>query len=136
MRRVKAEQYLDNGLRLLQGAIRATGYTQTEIDERIGRRRGYLSHVFQRRVDLKVGDLLRILQVLSIDPRLFFLAATSPEPAHGTEVLRLIADSFEPVAAAHPAAAPPGAAVPLPAGRDEELLERVRAVVRSVLERG
>ncbi len=69
-------------LKLLQGSIRAAGLTQTEVDERIGRRRGYLSHVFQRRVDLKVIDLLRALEVLEIDPARFFAVAlgSRPEP--------------------------------------------------------
>ena len=98
-----AESRLERLLRLLQGAIRAAGLTQSEVDGRIGRRRGYLSHVFQRRVDLRLIDLLRTLEVLGLEPGRFFRALFSArEPALRRE-------------------------------EDAELRERVRQAVRALL---
>ncbi len=113
---------LSRCLQLLQGAIRASGLTQTEIDERIGRRKGYLSHVFQRRVDLKVIDLLRALDALEIDPRRFFGAVTQSSTS-GSGVLELLASRLEEESVR------PGR----PAAADTVLEERVRRTLRSIL---
>lgn len=66
--------------------------TQTDVDGKIGRRRGYLSHVFQRRVDLKVVDLLQALKVLGIEPGRFFAAVVESGSAANSGLLHLIAD--------------------------------------------
>lgn len=110
---------------MLQGAIRASGLTQTEVDDRIGRRRGYLSHVFQRRVDLKLIDLLRALEVLNIEPRRFFSALAASGPGANVGVLQLIADRLDSPAASRP--------VPQEAKADPELEDRVRRALRSIL---
>jgi hypothetical protein len=125
---VNAEDLLSRSLRLLQGAIRASGHTQTEIDDLIGRRRGYLSHVFQRRVDLKVIDLVRALEALGIDPRRFFAALVASGPSANVGVLQLIADRPEPPATDRPApeSEPTAATEPV-------LEERVRTALRSIL---
>lgn len=128
-------------LKLLQGSIRAAGFTQTMVDERIGRRRGYLSHVFQRRVDLKLVDLLKVLEVLEIDPSRFFAAALGnrqdgARDSHSApveNVMRLVA---EPVSGLlnRRGMVPPLRTNPAPEeGLDDQLLERVRRAVQSVL---
>lgn len=120
---VRAEDLLTRSLKLLQGAIRASGFTQTDVDERIGRRRGYLSHVFQRRVDLKLIDLLRVLQVLEVPADRFFAAVTSEQGTHSSGVLQLIADQLESEVRS-PA---------LRTGSDSQLEDRVRQALRSIL---
>lgn len=55
-------------LKLIQHSIRVTGRSQVEMDEAIGRPRGYLSHIFHGRIELKVRDFLRVLRALQIDP--------------------------------------------------------------------
>lgn len=124
---MSTEDLLGRSLKLLQGAIRASDYTQTDIDERIGRRRGYLSHVFQRRVDLKLVDLLRALEVLGIDARRFFVAVVEGRTGGGSGVLTIIAGKPPDL----PAAPPTPAAAPQPV--DPALEERVRSVVRRLL---
>jgi hypothetical protein len=124
------ENRLERLLRLLQGSIRAAGFTQTEVDGRIGRRRGYLSHVFQRRVDLKLVDLLRTLEVLHVDPGRFFRSAfsgRSDDRAPVEDLMQLVSElrGGWPLAAA-------GAPGPGPE-EDAELLQRVREAVRTIL---
>lgn len=143
-----AEEHLTRILRLLQGAIRAAGRTQTEVDERIGRRRGYLSHVFQRRVDLKLHDLLRALQALEVEPRAFFQAAFAGRAGEHPaleELMQLVSEpkrqSPPPPGSAPPTSVPtvPAASAPTPVAgtvEDAELVERVRAIVRELLTSG
>jgi hypothetical protein len=131
---MNADEQLSKILRLLQGSIRAGGFTQTEIDERIGRRRGYLSHVFQRRVDLKVVDLLHALAVLGLDPGRFFDAALGSRPEGRSsleDLMQLVAHRQEVEAEAGNGARPaPGAGEP---PVEPRLMARVRAAVRSIL---
>lgn len=66
----------------LQAAVRLTGATQFEVDARMGRRKGFLSHIFQQHMDLKMVDLFRTLAAIEADPRLFFQRVTGwSEPA-------------------------------------------------------
>lgn len=126
-------------LRLLQGAIRAAGYTQTEMDDRIGRRRGYLSHVFQRRVDLKLQDLLQTLEAMQIDAGSFFLTALKSQARPQLDDLIELVTTAKLTETSWPASfpEPPSAEVRSTAESagdpDAELLERVRAIVRQVL---
>jgi hypothetical protein len=60
----------DRVLTILRAAIRASGRSQIQLDAAIGRRRGYLSHVFQHRVELKLRDVLKVLRTLRFDPSL------------------------------------------------------------------
>ena len=150
---MNAQEHLARVLRLLQGTIRAAGHTQTEVDERIGRRRGYLSHVFQRRVDLKLHDLLRVLEVLKVEPAAFFspaLAGRGGEHPQLEELMQLVSEAT-PRGPMPPPSPPPSAAPPLfapppqppspaePAvalGEDHRLVERVRAIVHELLTGG
>lgn len=131
---MNAEDLLSRTLKLLQGATRVSGFSQTDLDDAIGRRRGYLSHVFQRRVDLKVGDLFRALEALDIDPCRFFDAVSrSTSDAQPTldELLRLAATGNRRPPAPSPPADPfrpaPGVA------EDAELYARVQEAVREIL---
>lgn len=127
------EEKLSKVLKLLQGSIRAAGYTQTQVDEAIGRRRGYLSHVFQRRVDLKLVDLLRALDVLQVDPTRFFRACLDghQEERRSLEELMNLVGSQR-----RGALTPAGGWQVLPLHHDREdeyLMRRVRRAVRSIL---
>lgn len=97
--------------------------TQTEVDERIGRRRGYLSHVFQRRVDLKVEDLMLALEVLGLDPADFFEASCESHAPGSSSLLRLVSQRASPVAQP----------IPSPGSDQAQLEERVRKALRSIL---
>lgn len=121
---MQAEDLLSRALKLLQGATRVSGFSQTDLDDAIGRRRGYLSHVFQRRVDLKLGDLLRALDALEIDPRDFFDAVAAgaiEEQPSLDELLRLAASQRQRVFR------------PRQDDADPDLMAKVQQAVRQVL---
>lgn len=132
---MNAEELLTRSLKLLQGSIRASSLTQTEIDEKIGRRRGYLSHVFQRRVDLKLVDLLSALAVLGIPPGVFFAAVTDSTGGGLIDLLR----ETDAAPIASPAAGDrlrfgTSTTGPVHVGRAESSLEqRVRQVLRRII---
>lgn len=130
---MSAHEQIERTLRLLQGSIRAAGLTQTEVDDRIGRRRGYLSHVFQQRVDLKLVDLLRVLEVLELEAGRFFAVAVT-----GRSDARSSLEDLIRLAVGVKSGRPGGRSAPAVAARgaqqaERELLERVRAAVRSIL---
>jgi hypothetical protein len=77
----------DRILAILRAAIRASGRTQVAVDQAIGRRRGYLSHVFQRRVEIKLRDVLKVLRILGLDPSLVLgpLVLKTPGPVARAE---------------------------------------------------
>lgn len=123
-------------LKLLQGSIRAAGFTQTEVDERIGRRRGYLSHVFQRRVDLKLIDLLRALGALQVEPGKFFLAALGDTATPRNPLEDLVSLVSQIRTQINVPAAGDAPAVQSSINREDEermLLEKVRSAVRRIL---
>lgn len=133
---MNAEDHLARLLRLLQGSIRAAGFTQTEVDARIGRRRGYLSHVFQRRVDLKLADLLRVLEVLRLHPGRFFHAAVDGRTGAGLpldNLMYLLADAGGRAGGADGWGTRAAAPTPQSEG-DAELMDRVRTAVRRILD--
>lgn len=123
---MNTQELLSRSLKLLQSAIRASGMTQTEVDVRIGRRRGYLSHVFQRRVDLKVEDLMLALEVLGIDAARFFETVSEAQATGGSGMLRLVSQRAQ---------AEPVSTAPAQGSEDgQALLEaRVRKALRSIL---
>ncbi|HRC84162.1 MAG TPA: hypothetical protein PK413_00980 [Thermoanaerobaculia bacterium] len=125
-----AEERLTTVLRLFQGSIRAAGRTQTEVDELIGRRRGYLSHVFQRRVDLKLIDLLQGLAVLNVDPHRFFQLAFSSEAdkARSSVLIECFTSPEGQEALRERSAAR--------INQDVEVLDRVRRAIREILSEG
>ncbi|HEX4952998.1 MAG TPA: hypothetical protein VF017_06355 [Thermoanaerobaculia bacterium] len=130
---MNADDLLNRCLALLQGAIRASGQTQTEIDHRIGRRKGYLSHVFQRRVDLKLIDLLLALEALDLEPRRFFGALAASATTGGSGVLELLASRVEGPVELHRSSAGGALASSSPPAVDPVLEERVRTALRSIL---
>ena len=128
---MSSEELLSRILKLLQGAIRVSGATQIQVDAKIGRRRGYLSHVFQRRVDLKLVDMLRILDAISLDSGQFFtpLVTGQPNPKlTPDDLMSLLAGGLDTRHAA-PQLAPPPATVP----DDAQLEAMVRDTVRQLL---
>lgn len=92
---------------------------------RIGRRRGYLSHVFQRRVDLKVEDLMLALEVLGIDAARFFETVSETQTTGSSGMLRLVTQRAQ----AEPASPPAQAS----ADSQAVLEARVRKALRSIL---
>lgn len=135
---------LQRVLSLLRGVIRLSELSQAEVDRRIRRRRGYLSHVFQQVVDLKLKDLLLVLDALDVAPERFFgvaLDRAAPAAASASDVLALFQSTRNGrMARGFGTARRNGHGRTSSAGRNggsscgqEELSEQVGRVVREVL---
>ncbi len=66
------ERQLDRYLLLLRNKIREKGYTQLEVQERLGWGRSYITQLLAKQKTLRLDQLFSILQVIGVDPREFF----------------------------------------------------------------
>ena len=99
--------------RLLEQTVRASGRSQRDVERALGVSRGYLTQLFNGRLELRVKHVVLITDELGLGPAEFFRAAYPPAPG-------------EPGQPA-PAAVPPAAD---PADPD---LERFDAHIRKLL---
>ncbi|MEM9293289.1 MAG: helix-turn-helix transcriptional regulator [Acidobacteriota bacterium] len=73
---------VQNALQLLRRAIQLSGLTLARVEDQAGLSRGYLSQLFNGRIELKLRHILLILDTLGIQPLIFFsiaLSENSPE---------------------------------------------------------
>jgi hypothetical protein len=130
-------------LKLLETLMTISGLNRQEVDRRLGQGRGYASQVLTGRVELKYRHVLAFLEVVDVDPGVFFrvLFPDAAEERRGTggQMLERLfrqlhragyGDRLEP-------AAPPSATLltpATPANIDPEMLERrIREAIREVL---
>lgn len=66
------EQEINRLLSLLRMKIRARGFTQQEVQSRLGWGRSYLSQLFGKTKSLRVDQVLSVLRVIGIESRDFF----------------------------------------------------------------
>ncbi len=78
----EVERQLDRILTLLRNKIRQRGFTQLEVQEVLGWGRSYISQLLTRQKSLRVEQVLLILNVIGIEPAMFF-AELYPPPAYG-----------------------------------------------------
>jgi hypothetical protein len=58
--------------KLLETLVKISGLNRQEVDRRLGQGRGYSSQVLTGRVELKYRHILTFLEVVDVDPGLFF----------------------------------------------------------------
>jgi transcriptional regulator with XRE-family HTH domain len=93
----------------LKKAIGTLGVTQTEVERRLGLSRGYLSRLFAGEIDLKIDHVVRIGEVLGVEPEeLLRLAFPAPKSEPSKEALRLREAFGVTAQEAEPQAAPSG----------------------------
>ncbi len=68
----QAERELDRCLSLLRNNIRERGFTQLEVQGALGWGRSYISQLLTRQKNLRVDQVLMILNVIGVEPRDFF----------------------------------------------------------------
>src|SRR5262245_58447431 len=66
------EEEVRRATKLLETVMQAAGLTRKELDQRLGAGPGYVSQVLTGRMELKLRHILAILQVLDVDPSIFF----------------------------------------------------------------
>ena len=83
MRQVDRE--LDRYLTLLRNKIREQGYIQLEVQETLGWGRSYISQLLTRQKNLRLDQVLMILQVIGNRPEDFFAELYGPGPGGRSE---------------------------------------------------
>ena len=69
---VSVNREVDRYLVLLGNKIRAQGYTQLAVQEALGWGRSYISQLVTKQKQLRIEQVLAILNVIGIDPTEFF----------------------------------------------------------------
>ncbi len=70
MRQVERE--LDRCLTLLRDKIREQGFTQLEVQEALGWGRSYISQLLTRQKNLRIDQVVMIMNVIGVEPAEFF----------------------------------------------------------------
>ncbi len=68
----QVERELDRCLTLLRNRIREQGHNQLEVQELLGWGRSYISQLLTRQKNLRIDQVLMILNVIGVEPAEFF----------------------------------------------------------------
>lgn len=69
---MSVERELDRTLTLLRNKIREQGFTQLQVQAELAWGRSYISQLLTKQKSLRVEQVLRILQVIHVDPADFY----------------------------------------------------------------
>jgi transcriptional regulator with XRE-family HTH domain len=124
-------------LQILRTAIRVLGYTQQDIEKKLGVSQGYLSRLFRGIIQLQFDHVVAIARAVEMEPEeIFQLAYPQPRnpPTLGAQRLR---EMFHPPSQATPPAADQApATVPAPqAGLGAVLEQELERLVERKFER-
>ncbi|HZF09083.1 MAG TPA: hypothetical protein VFE33_09860 [Thermoanaerobaculia bacterium] len=134
------EDEIRRATKLLATLVQIAGLNRQDLDRLLGQGRGYSSQVLTGRVELKYRHVLAILEVVDVEPGIFF-RVLYPEPdeprqgAGGRVMERLLERLHQ--AGYHdrpsPASPAPPVGTELPGAIDTaELERRIKAVIREV----
>jgi transcriptional regulator with XRE-family HTH domain len=111
-------------LQILRTAVRVLGYSNQQLEDKLGVYHGYLGRIFKGAINLQFEDIVRISRALDMEPVEMFQLAYPVAPNPPTDGARRLRETLgplqQPAAIAPPAATsatPPSAgAEPSPAG--------------------
>lgn len=69
---IPVERELDRTLTLLRNKIREQGFTQLQVQAELSWGRSYISQLLTKQKSLRVEQVLRILQVIHVEPAAFY----------------------------------------------------------------
>ncbi len=100
-------------LAVLRTAVRVLGYTNQEIEDKLGVYHGYLGRLFKGAIQLQFEDIVKIAHALEMEPAELFQLVYPPASAPATEGAKRLRERLHHLRPA--AAAPEAPAVPAPA---------------------
>jgi GNAT superfamily N-acetyltransferase len=126
------EDEIRRATKLLATLVQIAGMNRQDLDRLLGQGRGYASQVLTGRVELKYRHILAILEVVDVEPAIFFrVLYTEPdEPRQGAGG-RVMERLLERLHQAGYPDRPAPAEVP-PAVDTAELERRIQSVIREV----
>jgi transcriptional regulator with XRE-family HTH domain len=123
------EDEVRRATKLLETVMQTAGLTRKELDQRLGAGPGYVSQVLTGRMELKLRHILAILQVLDVDPSIFFQTLyPGDRPSSDQVVMEEFLKRFQNLGFG-------GGPPPQPPAVDPQELERlVQSAVRAALD--
>ena len=70
---MKLDHEIDRTLDLLRFKMQERGFTQLTVQDRLGWGRSYISQLFTKQKGLRVDQVLRILDVIGVEPAEFYV---------------------------------------------------------------
>jgi hypothetical protein len=120
-------------LKILRTAVRVLGYTNQEIEDKLGVYHGYLGRVFKGAIHLQFEDVVRIARALEMEPgEIFQLAFPQAALKPATEGARRLQETLQSLQPPAPALEAPAPASPAPAAASAPGLS---AVIEQELDR-
>jgi transcriptional regulator with XRE-family HTH domain len=123
-------------IQVLKTSMRVLGFTQQEIERKLGVAPGYVGRVFRGVMQLRFDHVVDISRAMGVEPSEMFHLAFSPThnpPGEATQRLRDVSDLFRPPAA--PAIQPKKPAEPARSLSVEDETERIERIVLRTFEK-
>lgn len=128
-------------LQILRTAVRVLGYSNQQLEDKLGVYHGYLGRIFKGTINLQFEDIVRIARALEMEPaEVFQLAYPMPPdpPTEGAQRLREKLRPLQPQGTAAPAAAEtapaPASAPTTPSGLSAAIEQELDRLVQRRLE--
>jgi transcriptional regulator with XRE-family HTH domain len=123
-------------LKILRTAVRVLGYTNQELEDKLGVYHGYLGRVLKGTIQLQYDDVVRIARALDMEPAEIFQLAYAQPVSPATEGAQRLREMLSPLQPAPAPAAPPASSAPEPrAGIGQDGPAPVRAAPRHARQR-
>jgi transcriptional regulator with XRE-family HTH domain len=85
-------------LQLLRTAVRVLGYSNQELEDKLGVYHGYLGRIFKGAINLQFEDIVRIARALEMEPAEIFQLAYPTAPSPPTEGAHRLRETLKPLA--------------------------------------
>jgi transcriptional regulator with XRE-family HTH domain len=79
---------------VLKATIRGLGFTNREVERRLGVSRGYLTRLFSGVMDLRYDHVSEIAEAIGVDPEDIFRLAYPPTPKPFTPAVQRLRDTI------------------------------------------
>jgi len=102
-------------LKILRTAVRVLGFTNQELEDKLGVYHGYLGRVLKGTIQLQFEDIVKIARALEMDPGEVFQLAYPQASGGATEGARRLQEALKSLQPVAPAPEAPAPAAPVPA---------------------
>ena len=102
-------------LKILRTAVRVLGFTNQEIEDKLGVYHGYLGRLFKGAIQLQYEDIVKIARALEMEPAELFQLVYPQTSAPATEGAKRLRETLQHLQPAAPAPEAPAAAATLAA---------------------
>lgn len=124
-------------IQVLKTSMRVLGFTQQDIEAKLGVAPGYVGRLFRGVMQLRFDHIVNIARAMDVEPEEIFQLAFAPArnpPSDATQRLRDVAERFHPPAARSSPRDQAAAGSTMPLSMEEET-ERIERIVLRTFEK-